>query len=138
MPKREVDTPEQKQIQCEIITDVIDTAMHILHESYLNGSDLWPTGGMLVGGPGWYKKGPPDAIYLGVNPYGYEQEPIKGRFSCNMFNTPEKRMEITAEHLRIIFDQAISNNIYFENEFKSSYQPATHIWFTFTYLPTTK
>lgn len=138
MPKTEKETQEQKQIQREIAMYVMDTAMHIVHDSYLYGSDLWPSGGFKIGGPGRHTLGPPDTVYYGANPYGYEQDPIKGRLGFTMFNTAEKREAAIAEHLRTIFDHTVLNNIYFENEFKSSFQPVTHIWFTFTYLQTQK
>ncbi|WPU91854.1 hypothetical protein SNE25_21280 [Mucilaginibacter sabulilitoris] len=134
MPKRLPIPETERQAKQNISIEVCDAAMHVLHNSYLNGSDLWPTGGFKPSGRGMdYSE--PDTIWYGVNPYGWELTPIIGRFAFDIYNTPQRIEIAQVEHLRTIFDNTIFNGIFFEDEFKNT-SPIDRIWFTFTLTPT--
>ncbi|WP_114937522.1 hypothetical protein [Mucilaginibacter endophyticus] len=136
MPSREKETPEQKQLMREIAMEVMDTGLRILHNSYLYGSDIWPVNGFHPGGG--FGLNVPDRIYYSVNSYGYNQDPIIGRYAFNLYEIiPLDRLEAQVDHLITIFDHTVYNNIYFVNEFKHT-KPLDRVWLTFTYLPTKK
>jgi hypothetical protein len=125
--------PSVEKIKAVYIgAEVCDAAMHIIHESYLFGSDLWPVGGFKAGG-GWGST-IKDCIYYAVNPYGWEKDPAIGRLAFNIYNTPEKRQMKQVEHIRLILDFSFRGAITFEDEFKNT-SPIDRIWFKFTYTP---
>jgi hypothetical protein len=126
-------TPEERQAQQFLITHVHDTALHILHNSYLYGSDLWPKNGFVTGqGMDCKIKW---CINIGVNPYGWANETIEGRLAFTVYNTGMGKKIQQEKHLRIIMDQAYQNDLYFENEFKNTVI-TDYNWFKFTYTPT--
>ncbi|MEO6522182.1 MAG: hypothetical protein ABIN91_10925 [Mucilaginibacter sp.] len=133
MPKRITIPQVDRERQRDIIATVRDTAMHILHDSYLPRTNLWPKNGFKSGhGIGCRIK---DCVYIGVNAWVLDAPPITGRLYLNIWNTEEKRREQQAEHIKIILDFAYSNNLYFEDEFKKT-SPTDYLWFKFTYTPT--
>jgi hypothetical protein len=134
MPTRPKITSEETAAKQNIVHHVCDTSMHILHNSYLFGSNIWPKNGFKVGwGIGCKIK---DCIYIGVNAYGWEKAPVVGRLVFNIWNTGARREKQQAKHIRIIMDQAYQNDLYFEIESKSIFTDDLY-WFKFTYTPIT-
>jgi hypothetical protein len=108
----------------DTISTVINAAMHMLEDSGMYGSKLWPKNGVRTGSGSLT-----DCIYLAVNAYGF---PTVGRL---VFNPPDtRRGDKQSDQIRLIFDYAIRDNIYFEYEFRNS-TLVNKLWFKFTIEP---
>jgi hypothetical protein len=117
--------------QPNIVNMVCDTTMYILHDSYLYGSNLWPKNGFKVGsGIGTKIK---DCIYVGVNAYGHDQNPIIGALRFNIWNTGARRFWKQHHHIKLIMDFAYKNELLFEDQFRTSSLDC--LSFKFTYTP---
>lgn len=120
-------TPKQN-----IIHHVCDTAMHILHDSYLSNTNLWPKRGFKAGwGIGCEVK---DRIYYGANAYGWDQTPAFGSIVFNVWNTGIKRLDLQHYHIKLILDYAYRNDLLFEDE-RRKYRDDLQVKFKFTYTP---
>ncbi|AMR34194.1 hypothetical protein A0256_23440 [Mucilaginibacter sp. PAMC 26640] len=118
-------------IKQNLVHHITDTAMHLLHDSYLTHTNLWPKNGIHAGwGIGCSKK---DRIYIGVNAYGWNQNPIIGRLGINIGNTGVRRKAAQVKHLEILLDYAYINDVFFEDEFRNVNWFDHPIWFKFTY-----
>ena len=104
--KKEV--ANMKRDQIVMATEAV---LHILHNSQLYGSSLWPKNGFLTGGYRWDEK--LDTITIGINIVP-ESEYKKVRF--NIWGK-ETRVLRQRKQLVLIFDQAIYNGIYFYPEY---------------------
>jgi hypothetical protein len=136
MPTRPKITPEETAAKQNIVHHVCDTAMHILHNSYLYGSDMWPKNGFKAGwGIGCKIK---DCIYYGVNAYGWDQNPVIGRLAFNLHNVGVRRLKQQTKHIETILDLSIMNDLLYEQEFRNSNWFDHPLWFKFTYTPTSK
>ena len=122
-------------IKQHLVHHVCHTAMHIIHDSYLPKTNLWPKNGMRVGwGIGCPNK---DTIFYGVNVYEWDQTPVKGVLKFNIWNTRERRSLHQALHIKRILDYAYLNDLYFEDHGRNT-RFDTDPSFIFTYTPTTK
>lgn len=116
--------PTHRQIEAQVkkesgffkqnlVHQVADTALHIIYDSYLYGSNLWPKKGFRAGwGIGCDLK---DCIYYGVNAWGWMDENPNGAIVFNFHNTPLNRRWKQITHLKILLDYTIINDIYFED-----------------------
>jgi hypothetical protein len=116
-----------------IAAHVVETAMHILHESYLYGSDMWPKNGFRTGRVVDTRL--KNYVLYGVNPYNCESVPAIGRICFEFKNTGARKEKLQGKHLKIIMDQAYRNGLFFEDESKSPMTADTY-WFQYTYTPT--
>lgn len=101
-----------------VIHHVCDTAMHILHDSYLANTNLWPKKGFKAGwGIGY---GEADIIYYAARTI--QEEPNKGILVFNLHARGRARRINQMIHLKIIFDYTITTELYFEDAYpKSTY-----------------
>lgn len=114
-----------------IVQRVVSAALTILHESVLYGSNLWPKKGF-KGGICWDKP-IDDTVWFVVNAFGHEQTPVTGRLGLSRMDEYSKpRSYKQYKMIRLILDEAIYDNIHFEDEFKSSCTDRPFIWFKFT------
>jgi hypothetical protein len=122
-------------IKQNIVHHACDTAMHILYNSGLAETNLWPKKGFKAGhGIGCEKK---DRIYFSANAFGWDKKPVYGRLGFNIWNTPLPRERKQNRAIRLILDYAYYNDLFFEDEFKSNFITDT-LWFKFTYTPPTQ
>lgn len=107
---------------------VVSAAFHIVHDSQMYGTTLWPKNDFVAGyGIECNVK---DRIYIGINAYGIDQDPVTGLLLFNIHNTPFPRHKKQQQQIRLIMDQAIYNNIRFDDEYKTDF--VNNPWFTFT------
>lgn len=119
--------------KANIILHVCDTAMHILHDSDLKLTDLWPGGGfkpierntIFV----------TDTIYYTVNAFGIELTPMTGRFVIGVRDYDEERKNKQFKAISLLLDHAYYNDLYFEDEFRDVTVSHDHHWFKYTYTP---
>jgi hypothetical protein len=105
----------------DTINAVVNAAMHMLEDSGMRGSKLWPKNGFRVGSGALA-----DCIYIAVNAYSF---PTVGRL---VFNPPDtRRSDKQSDQIRLIFDYGRYENIYFEYEFRNS-TLLNKLWFKFT------
>lgn len=131
MPPKTKNPPYEREKCLFLSTLVGDTAIHILHESYLFNSELWPAGGFMVDGYG----GPiMDCISYGVNPYGWNQYPIIGRLVLCVWNYKKSRVDLQFDQIKLILDYTYMNDILFEDDLRNSYI-TDMLYFKFTYTP---
>jgi hypothetical protein len=117
-----------------IVQHVHDTTMHILYNSSLQESPLWPKNGFKAGtGIGCKII---DRIYIVINAYGYEMVPPIGIVQLNIFNTIWKRECEQVFAIKAILDYAYYNNTFLEDEFRNSKIDTYR--FKFTYTPPTQ
>lgn len=115
----------------DIVNRVVNATMTILHESALYGSNLWPKKGF-KGGICWDKP-LDDTVWFLVNAYGYERRPITGRLAINKMDEFMKpRSYKQYKMIRLILDEAIHDDVYFEDELRTSATDRPFIWFKFT------
>ena len=109
-----------------VVQEVITTAMHMLHDSYLYGSDLWPVNGFKAGsGIGSHLE---DCIHVGANSVNNQS----GRLYFNIFNTTEERITQQAFHIKQIFDFTLRDGIRFEDDLRG--RLIEPLWFSFAKL----
>ena len=112
----------------DIVQRVVTAAMHIIYDSNLYGSDLWPEKEFVAGfGIECVVK---DRIYVGVNAYGVDKNPIEGLLIFNINNTPILRHKKQSNQIRLIMDQAFYDGIYFSDVSQSS-RFIDNPWFNF-------
>jgi hypothetical protein len=111
----------------DIVQRVVSATMHLLHNSDLQNTALWPKNGFKSGyGISTDIK---DALWVGCNAYGIDADPVIGRMGMNTWNTGVARTNKQFKRIAIIIDQAIEDDIYFEHELTSEDR---FIWFKFT------
>jgi len=126
MPK-----PPKPNSKSDIVNRVVNATMHILHESVLYGSNLWPKKGF-KGGICWDKP-LDDTVWFGINAYGHERKPIIGRIGFHRMDEFMKpRSYKQYKMIRLILDEAIHDEIFFEDELRTSETDSPFIWFKFT------
>lgn len=118
---------ELSQLNRDVKQIVITSALHLLYDSHLYNSKLWPKNDIKVG----YGIGTKiiDALWIECNAEGIDNEPIDGRLLINTWNTSEKRSTEQFNEIERILDQSVYENIHFEHELTSLDR---FIWFKFT------
>ena len=96
------------QIKKDTVSRVIESILHVLHDSQFFGSNLWPTNGFKTGYSGTEEL---DTICILIL--------MEGEYKKVRFNLwgKEERVHIQYQQLVAIFDQAIYDNIYFYPEY---------------------
>jgi hypothetical protein len=118
-----------------LVHRVCDTAMHILHDSYFNGSDLWPKNGFKIGlCP---SEPPKNTIYVHARPWTMENIPLVGTLAITLYTVNKRTREKQAKHLLRLFDCTVKEDLFFEDEYPDSWM-LEPVWFKFTYTPTSK
>ncbi len=96
---------EQADIKRGIIDQVTCAVMHILYDSHLYGTILWPKNGVVACGNEGFEKG--DIIMVRAIVRGNEN-----RLLLNMVNKSHKRVREQAKIIEPILDQAIYDNVF--------------------------
>lgn len=107
----------------DVVSRVINSALHTLHNSYLPHTRLWPTAGIRIGnGLSVYKK---ECIFMGVNCCR------DGFGVLHMWPTTnnEQRERSQKKHIKMILDCAVHDGIVFTDQApgKLSY----YLWFDY-------
>ncbi|NII81682.1 MULTISPECIES: hypothetical protein [unclassified Pedobacter] len=108
---------EQSAIRLGIINRVFSAVMHILEESHIYGTDLWPVNGFKAGA--W-----PDLDENGIYKYDTiniyiiaQAEPAMYKVRFNNWNTSEQRIVDQTNQMLLIFGDAVYDNIHFTMEY---------------------
>lgn len=127
-------TPTERGYMQYVKQHVCDTAMHIIHDSSLSETHLWPSNGFKAGyGIGCEVD---DRIYYFSLIYDEVKDPNRGGLQFNVHNEAYKRATEQIEALKTIFHQAYLNNVYFEaHDMSDSVMHFRHEQFIFTYTP---
>ena len=114
-------TPQYKR---DVVSLVIGSALHILHESYLPDTKLWPTDGIRIGNG--LSKHSRECIFMGVNVCRDDWG------GMHMWPTTknEQRMRSQKKHIKLILDQAIHGGILFNDTFPGTLD--YYLWFDYT------
>lgn len=125
-PGKEVKNNQMKPTKQDIISRAINAVMHILHDSHLYGSDLWPEHGFKTG-ISRDKISDIIDVYIsaGVND---TTKKYYQSMHFNIMNVQHKRSLDQAKSLDNIFDKAIYDGVYFE----SSIHPSTPYHYRFS------
>lgn len=111
----------------DLSSRVVTAALHLLHDSHLYGTSLWPKKGFNVGyGISSELK---DGLWIFCNAYGHEFIPQIGRLGINTQNTPYSRVKKQFDAIELILSEAIYDNIHFELELSD---PDSKMWFKIT------
>jgi hypothetical protein len=117
-------------IKQNIVHHVCDTAMHILNDSDLYWTKLWPKNGFKAGyGIGSEVK---DRIYYFCAIWDILATPPTGHLQFNIHNTPDNRESKQVDSLKLIYDQSYLNNIFFEDLYPNSAIRSLRFKFTIT------
>lgn len=104
---------EQSKIKRDIISHVMESVMHILYDSQLYESSLWPKNGFKSGYTGEEKM---DTITIGIlviNESGFK------KIQFNIWGK-ERRVLKQRRQLALIFDQCVYDNLFFYPESSSN------------------
>lgn len=95
---------EQTAIKRGITDLAIVAAMHILHDSHLNGSELWPKKGMFAGWgfEDW------DTVYVGARIFDDHN-----LLRVNIWDQDLERIREQIDAFDMVLDQATYDNIFF-------------------------
>jgi hypothetical protein len=108
----------------DVVSRVINAALHTLHNSYLPDTKLWPTAGIRIGnGMSEYKK---ECIFMGVNAF----QPKIGALHMWPTTNSESRERSQKKHIRMILDYAIHDGVQFIDQAPNS--PDHYLWFDYT------
>lgn len=103
--------PTTKKAQTEIkrakISEAITAAMHILHDSSLFQSKLWPSGGLYAG---WPREDNNDTIYIGAR-IDNDAEPL---LIVNLFSKNYDRIYKQMDAIELILSDAIKDDFKFQ------------------------
>jgi hypothetical protein len=113
-------TPQYKR---NVVSRVIGSALHILHESYLPHTKLWPSAGIRIGnGLSVHDR---ECIFMGANVCR------EGFGVLHMWPTTksEQRERSQKKHVKLILDQAIHDGVVFTDQTPGSLD--FYLWFDY-------
>ncbi|RQO66811.1 hypothetical protein DBR40_21920 [Pedobacter sp. KBW01] len=118
---------EQTAIRLGIINRVFSAVMHILEESHIYGTDIWPVNGFKAGSfPDFDEHGIYKQDTINVNVLARAEPPMyKVRF--NNWNTSEQRIVDQTNQMLLIFGDAVYDNIHFTMEYP---EQENSLWLT--------
>ena len=122
-----------------IVARVTSAALHIIHDSAFNGSELWPEDGVRAHSTSTFDYD--DIIDVQVLITYNEQGEADEKLKINLINKDYPRINKQKEQIELILDQASGDDVYFEY-IKSSeigiglYCTWTRMTFDFTINPT--
>ena len=96
-----------------LVSEIYETIMHLLYESNLYGSSLWPKKSFKAG---WDNMGMNDVICIGIH-----ATPPTGLIQFNIYGLSIKRIRDQDMAIKKLFHQTIYNEIYFELEMEIAY-----------------
>lgn len=104
---------EQKQAKRDLISYITESVLHMLHDSQLFGSNLWPKKGFVSGYKGNEELDTISIIIVISDNNSYKKV---------RFNILGKEARVLKQHrqLVLIFDQAVYNDIYFYPQYHES------------------
>lgn len=106
---------EQAAIKRATIDKVFVACMHILENSQLYGTSLWPKNGFIVGSfPEKNSRGNPKLDVICIKPLITDEYNSWVRF--NLWNKSESRAFKQCKQLKLIFDQTTYDGIYFTDK----------------------
>jgi len=120
----------------DMVQRAYSAIMHILTDSQLYGTSLWPKHGFK---PGYAIDKPQnDTIWISVSYSVNEKNKISGGLGFNKmehFNSP--RGEKQCSQLRLIIDASYYDGFLFKDTFRDQPNFFGHCWFTYTHNETT-
>lgn len=105
-------TPQQKWEKQDTVSSIYETALSIIEESRLYGSNLWPKNGFMSG---WQQPDKLDTIGLVIS---VSFDPPYKLLQLNIWAKSEARARKQNYELSLIFDQAYKNGYTFSFDFE--------------------
>lgn len=103
---------EQSERKRGIINTVTSAALHIIHDSHLNGSTIWPKKGIQSHSTDMFEK--TDVIDVQVFVHYNDDGSTNEKMRINLLGTNYARMVKQEKQLESIIDQSIYDGVHFQ------------------------
>jgi hypothetical protein len=103
---------ERSEIKRGIVNRVTSAALHVIHDSQLNGTKLWPTDGVLAHSTATFDYDDIIGVQVLIT---YDDNGVANqKLKINLINKNYPRIIKQKEQIELILDQSSEDNVYFE------------------------